>query len=123
MPKKISDEKLLSALLTFGSVGKTADCIGLTRAAIYKRLADPDFRQRFDDMQGVLLSSTAAQMCDGLSEAVAALLEVIRDTNAAASVRISASDALLRHCNRYLESANIMRRLDALEQAQNENIS
>ena len=118
--KKISDEQLLTALLVHGGVTKAAAALNMSSSAIYKRLADADFRQRFDEMQGVMLSTVASSMTNGLSDAVNALLEVIRDKDNAASVRVSAADSLLRHCCRYIERANILRRLDALEKAQNE---
>ena len=70
--------------------------------------------------QGALLSVASTAMADGLNDAVGALLDVIRDKDSAASVRVSAADSLLRHCCRYIESASICRRLDALE-AQNNN--
>lgn len=118
MPKKISDEKLIETMLLYGGVSGAAQTLGITRNAVYKRLQDDSFRQQYDKMQGLVLSTAASTMAAGLCEAVDALLSVIRDEKAATTVRVSASDALLRHCNRYIESANILRRLDALESAQ-----
>lgn len=115
MPKQISDEKLLSALLVHGGVTKAAAALGISRNAVYKRLQDETFRSQYEQMQGTLLSVAAASMSDGLSDAVAALLDVIHDKGSAASVKVSAADSLLRHCCRYVETANILRRLDALE--------
>lgn len=121
MPKTVTDEKLLEMLLVHGGVSGAATALGLSRNAIYKRLRDDAFRQRYDEMQGILLSTAASSMTEGLTDAVSALLEVIRDKNAAATVRISAADSLLRHCAKYLETASILRRLDALEaQTRNE---
>ena len=42
-----------------------------------------------------------------------------RDTENAATVRVSAADSLLRHGLRYIEMGNILLRLDALEQRTN----
>lgn len=121
MPKTVSDEKLLEMLLVHGGVGGAATALGLSRNAIYKRLRDDAFRQQYDQMQGVMLSTAASSMTEGLTDAVGALLAVIRDKNAAATVRISAADSLLRHCAKYLETASVLRRLDALEaQTRNE---
>lgn len=119
MPKRISDERLLSALINNGGVGGAAMVLGVSRTAIYARLKDPTFRTQFDEMQGTLLSETAMHMSNSLGGAVKALNDVINDPTAAASVRVSAADALLRHCCRYVETASVLRRLDALEQAQN----
>lgn len=122
MPKVISDEKLIETMVLYGGVSGAAVTLGISRSAIYKRLKNDTFRQQLDEAQGLMVSTAATAMADGLCEAVNALLGVIRDDTAAATVRISAADSLLRHCNRYLETATILRRLDALEAAQNENI-
>ena len=115
MPKKVTDEKLLEMLLVHGSVSGAATALGLSRNAIYKRMQDADFRTQYDSAQGVMLSAAALAMSDALCEAINTLLDVVRDKNAAASIRVSASDAILRHTARYIESADILRRLDALE--------
>ena len=122
MPKKISDEKLIETMLLYGGVSGAAQTLGLSRNAVYKRLQDDSFRQRYDQMQGRVLSTAASTMAAGLCEAVDALLSVIRDEKAATTVRVSAADALLRHCNRYVETATVLRRLDALEAAQRDNV-
>ena len=119
MSKHISDEQLLTALLIHGSVGNAATALSMSRNAIYKRLQDDSFRQQYDAAQGALLSVASTAMADGLNDAVGALLDVIRDKDSAASVRVSAADSLLRHCCRYIESASICRRLDALEAIRN----
>lgn len=114
--KKISDQQLLTALIVNGGVTKTAAALGMTISAIYKRMCDADFRRQYDTMQSAMLNVTASAMTDGLSDAVSTLLDVIRDTSNAATVRCSACDSLLRHCAKYVETASILRRLDALEE-------
>jgi hypothetical protein len=46
---------------------------------------------------------------------------VLEDTENAATVRVSAADSLLRHGLRYVEVANILARLEAIEKAQKDN--
>lgn len=121
MPKKVSDEKLIETMVLYGGVSGAAETLGLSRNAVYKRMKDDNFRRQLDEAQGAMLSTAATAMADGLCEAVDALLAVIRNKNAAATVRISAADSLLRHCAKYLETASVLRRLDALEaQTRNE---
>ena len=52
-----------------------------------------------------------------LSDAVGTLHDVATNDVASDTARISASNALLQHCVRYVEVASIIRRLDALEAA------
>ena len=115
MAKKVSDEKLLEMLLVHGGVRGAAAVLGISQNAIYKRLKDDSFRQQYDVMQGALLSTAAASMVNALDKAVSALLAVLNDTEASAGLKVSAANALLNHCCRYVETSNVLRRLEALE--------
>ena len=115
---KVSDEKLLELLLVGGGVSGASAASGLSKAGIYKRLQDPDFRSRYDCLQGTLLAVTAGSMADAIGSAVQALRNILDDPETSAGVRVSAADSLLRHANRYIEAANILRRLEALEAAE-----
>lgn len=115
MAKKVSDEKLLEMLLVHGGVRGAAAVLGISQNAVYKRLKDDSFRQQYDVMQGALLSTAAASMVNALDKAVSALLAVLNDTETSAGLKVSAANALLNHCCRYVETSNVLRRLEALE--------
>ena len=117
MAKTVSNEKLLETLLVYGNAERAAKALGVTRNAIFKRLQDATFRAQYTTAQTAIISAVAFEMTAILSDAVGALHSVVTDDIATDSARISASNALLTHCNRYIETANILRRLDALEQA------
>ena len=46
---------------------------------------------------------------------------MLEDTKNAATVRVSAASEILRQGLRYIEVANILARLEAIEKAQNDN--
>lgn len=118
MAKHITDDTLLQMLLIHGGVAGASAVTGLSRNAIYKRLQDPELRDRYDQMQGVILAIAAGSMSDAVGTAVKALRDVLDDPETAAGTRVAAADALLRHTCRYVEVANVLRRLEALEAAQ-----
>ncbi len=116
MAKMISDNKLLEMLLIHGGVRGAADACGLSQNAIYKRLQGTTFRTRYNMLQGVILSNVTMALTSALDKAVKSLVTVIDDPNVSPGIKVNAANALLNHTNRYIESANILRRLDALEQ-------
>lgn len=116
MAKKITDEKLLEMLLVHGGASGAAAALGISRNAVFKRLQDPVFRAQYDAAQGVVLSTAAASMTTALNDAIGCLRDVVIDKSVSAAVRVQAANALLTHCNRYIESANILRRLEELEE-------
>ena len=118
--ERITDERILAALLTAGSVRAAARSANVSEATVRNRLADPDFRARYDRLRGELLQEAAAGLTAKLESATATMAEIMEDGQNPASVRVSAADAVLRHGLRYIEAGNILRRLDALEAAQEE---
>lgn len=117
MAKTVSNEKLLETLLVYGNAEKAAKALNITRNTIFKRLQDETFRAQYTAAQSAVISAVSIEMTAILSDAVGALHDVVTDDIATDSARISAANALLTHCNRYIETANILRRLDALEAA------
>ena len=121
MAKKVSDEKLLEMLLVHGGASGAASVLGISRNAIFKRLQDPVFRAQYDAAQGVVLSTAAASMTTALDAAIGCLRDVVEDKSVSAGIRVQAANTLLTHCDRYIESANILRRIADLEEAQHED--
>lgn len=117
MAKTVSNEKLLETLLVYGNAERAAKALGVTRNAIYKRLQDETFRAQYTTAQSAVINAVSLELTAVISDAVGALHSVVTDDIATDSVRISASNALLQHCVRYVEVSSIIRRLDALEAA------
>lgn len=117
---KIGDERILTALLANGSIRATAKAVGVADATIRNRLADPVFRVRYDQLRADLLQEATASMTAKLDSATATMTRIMEDDGNPASVRLAASDALLRHCLRYFSTAELERRIAALEATQAE---
>lgn len=112
---KIDDERILAALIASGSIRAAAKAAGIAEGTIRNRLTDPDFRKKYDDLRGDLLQEATAGMTTRLQAATDTMAAIMEDKGNAASVRLAACDALLRHCLRYFSAAELERRLAALE--------
>lgn len=125
MPKIVSDAKLLETLLSYGNAERAAQALGISRTAIFKRLQNDAFRAEYNAAQTAIISAVSLELTAVISDAVGTLHDVATNDIASDNARISASNALLTHCNRYVETASVLRRLDALEAASrtNENIN
>lgn len=115
----ISNEKIMAALIATGSVRAAAKVACVSETTIRTRLNDTDFRAEYEKAKSEILTEACDAISARLTLAVDALCEVLDSTETAATVRVSAADSLLRHGLRYIEAANILTRLDALEAAQN----
>ena len=114
-----NDEIVLSALISAGSIRTAAKSANVSESTIRTRLNDPDFRERYEQAKKAILTEACDALSARLTLAIDTLCEVLEDTKNAPTVRVSAADALLRHGLRYIEMANILARLDALEQRTN----
>ena len=120
--KIVTDERLLALLIEHGSVTRVAKIAGISRNAIYMRLRqNEDFRTKYEEAKNAVLQDACGAISTKLETAAAVLYDVATNDRAAVSVRVSAADSLLRHGLRYIEQGEILKRLDALEQAMNES--
>ena len=116
-----NDEIILSALIAAGSIRAAAKIADVSETTIRTRLNDDDFRQRYEQAKGAILTEACDALSARLTLAVDTLCEVLEDTENAATVRVSAASEILRQGLRYIEVANILTRLDAIEKAQKDN--
>ena len=116
-----NDEIILSALIAAGSIRAAAKIADVSETTIRTRLNDDDFRQRYEQAKGAILTEACDALSARLTLAVDTLCEVLEDTKNAATVRVSAASEILRQGLRYIEVANILTRLEAIEKAQNDN--
>ena len=116
-----NDEIILSALIAAGSIRAASKIANVSETTIRTRLNDDDFRQRYEQAKGAILTEACDALSARLTLAVDTLCEVLEDTKNAATVRVSAASEILRQGLRYIEVANILTRLEAIEKAQKDN--
>ena len=116
-----NDEIILSALIAAGSIRAAAKVADVSETTIRTRRIDDDFRQRYEQAKGAILTEACDALSARLTLAVDTLCEVLEDTKNAATVRVSAASEILRQGLRYIEVANILTRLEAIEKAQKDN--
>ena len=114
----MNDETIIASLLSYGSIRRAAKCIECSETTIRKRLQDEVFRKQYETAKAEILSEACNTISANLSRAIDTLSEVLDDNTNPATVRISAADSILRHGLRYIEAANILTRIDALEALQ-----
>lgn len=114
-------EKALAALLASKSVTEAAQASGIGERTIRRYLKeDAEFSQEYLNYRTALMDETAAHLQAALTTAADTLARACDDISFPPGCRISAARALLDMGLKYVETANILRRLDALEAAARE---
>lgn len=114
--KRIKDEVLIAALITCPTIKEAAAQTKVGETTLHKRLNDPEFQKKYRDACVELVKDHAATMQIAMGEAIGTLREIVKDKEAAGGVRASAAEAILRNAMKLTEQANILERLDHLEQ-------
>ena len=114
-----NNEQILAALVATGSVRAAAKAVGVSETTIRTRLNDPNFRAEYEKAKSEILTEACDALAARLTLAVDVLCDVLDSDATPATVKVSAADSILRQGLRYVEAANILRRLDALEQRTN----
>ena len=118
MAQKYSDDVILEALLAAGSARQAAKRMGCSLSCVRDRMAKPRFKERYDRAKADALADTVCNLQTRMSTAVDVLTKVMTNSETAATVKVSAADAILRHGLRYVEQYEIVKRIEALEAAQ-----
>jgi hypothetical protein len=113
--KKLNDEQLLNLLLTHGSVSEAAAAGNITQRAVFQRLQNPAFRQKYDELRALSMENVTTKLGDSVGTAVNLLREIVENKSAPPSLRVQAADCLLRHTLKYAEFVTLSRRVAELE--------
>jgi hypothetical protein len=107
-------DALALALAAGDSIADAAGKAGLSERTVYRRLADPAFRQRTQTLRGEMIGRALGRMADGMAEA-GDVLRTLLGPDVPPSVRLGACRAMLELGVKLRDSVELESRLSALE--------
>ena len=113
-PRKKADDKLLQALACGASVEVAARECGLSPRTVYRRLADPEFRQRLREAVADLAQRSSRMLTAANGEAARTLLALLKEPTPA-STRHAAARSIIELSMKTRENADLEQRIAALE--------
>lgn len=119
MAKNNKDQLILNALLTYPSVREAAEAINVSESVIYLRLRDSTFKQKYNEAKDQMLHNTTTFLQSKLQEATSVIVSLMNDVETAPQVRLNAARATFEYCIKLTEQTELLRRIEAIEQAQN----
>lgn len=114
--QRISDEKMILAILSNKDLLTASKTLGISVQSIYNRLRKPEFRQRLQQERQGKFEVANSKLTDSMGKAISTLVEILEDTNISAGVRIRAAQILLDITLKVTEQTDIIQRLDSLEE-------
>src|SRR5262249_53999008 len=113
--RKKAEDALLLSLACGATVENAARQCGLCERTVYRRLSEPVFRQRLQQIRTDMIQRTAGALTAASTESVRTLLE-LQKPSAPPAVRLGAARSILEIGIKLREAADLEERLSALEQ-------
>jgi hypothetical protein len=114
-PRKEVDRTLLTALACGGTAENAARKAGVGERTVYRRLANPEFRQRLQQLRLEMVQRTTGMLTGAGMGSVKVLVDLQQDAAVSAEVRRRAARDVLELGLKLRDSADVQERLGAVE--------
>ena len=113
---RITDNALISALLTCPTIKQASDEVGLSEQAVYSRLRKPDFRTKLQNARTTQFQVISSKLEDANFKALNTLTSILDDSEVSAGIKVRASQTLLDLSLRNREQIDVISRIENLEE-------
>ena len=103
MAKTVSDEQIIAALLSKGTIKAVAAAVGLSERAIYDRMNGGEFQARYKAAKADLIRAAVFNLNNQLQAAIDTVVNVMQDENNNAAVRLQAAQTILNNAGKFTE--------------------
>ena len=95
--KVISDEEIIAALLSSGTVREAASAAGLPIRTLYDRMSKPDFQIMYREARADVLREATANLNKQVQAAVNTIAEIMTDADTNPAIRLQAAQTILKN--------------------------
>ena len=99
----ITDEKLITALATCGSVNATATQLGIAESTIYRRLQENEFRAKLEIVKGDILREFKASYLEASERARATIESMMDNDKINPAIRLQACQTIINTAVKFVE--------------------
>lgn len=117
------EEKIINALLVYPTIREAGRALEIPESTIYNHLRNAKFKAKYNRVKSELLSQNTAYLQAKIAEAATTISEIMNNTENPPQVRLTACRTVLEYALKLTEAADIIPRLEAVEEALEESIS
>lgn len=107
MAKTISDEVIISALISNGTIKAAAAAVGVTERTIYDRMSNGDFKALYKSAKADVVRKAIFELNNQLGAAVETVVSIMQDDEINPAIRLQAAQTILNNANKFSERLNI----------------
>lgn len=94
---KVTDEILISSLISHRTIKEAALAIGISERSIYSKMRDAEFEQAYQCARTDLLRATVSEVSRQVQDALGVIGEIMHSEDASAQVRLNAAAMILTY--------------------------
>lgn len=113
--KKVSDEKIIQALLEHETQAAAAKALGITPQTIVNRMKKPSFVQKYHNVQNEILRSVTRKLANASGKSADLLIRTLDDEEAPIVLRLGLAKDILRMSRDFITIDELQRRISQLE--------
>ena len=101
MPKVVTDEQIISALLNNRTMKESAQSIGLTERTVYSRMQEDDFKVLYKAVKADVIRGSVFSINQQLGAALDTVVEIMQDKNVSPAIRLQAADKIFLYADKF----------------------
>ncbi len=113
---RITDERMIEALIVTGNITKCAEMLGCNRKSIYDRLKRPDFYAKLQQQRKDCFVLTTSKVTSAQEQAVQTLIDIMSSESASDGCKIRASQIILDTCIKTTQQIDVIDQIHELKQ-------
>ena len=98
---KISDEQIISALLTQGTIKAAAAAVNVSERTIYDRMNNGEFQALYKAAKADLIRAAVLNINNQLQAAINTVIEVMQNENNNPAIRLQAAQTILNNASKF----------------------
>ena len=103
MPKTVSDEAIIAALMQASTVKEAAEAAGTTPRTIYTRMQERDFQAAYMDAENDLIRRAVFTVNEKLSAAIDTVTEIMTDPEVNPNTRLQAAQMIINNAEKFAD--------------------
>lgn len=107
MAKTISDEVIISALISNGTIKAAANAVGISERSIYDRMSSGEFKALYKSAKADVVRKAIFELNNQIGAAVETVVSIMKDNEINPAIRLQAAQTILSNANKFSERLNI----------------
>lgn len=101
--KKATDEQIIAALLSTGTIQAAAAAVGLSPRTIYDRMNSGDFQALYKAAKADLIRAAVFNINNQVQAAISTVIEIMQDSGNNPAIRLQAAQTILNNAGKFAQ--------------------